>query len=690
MFKAIGSFIYRTPWWALVLFGISSLLFLAIFVTPFPVINLTQKGVDSVQKQAIQREIDSHVGQSLLGVAEEVIKGIHDNSTDPSRRLEMERALKQILRARNELENARIGVRSVTGEAANEARAAAIALAENVYEAAVEARERVEEDQQELRDTLESSNIPKAEWPKSLDQKLARARQEEQRAKKMLDKVREKLDDEKTELSIKTGPNGAASKSMPQGAEGAPLSSAGPVAPEVPPSVSTGQVPSTDQTSPQVATPLPTELRQDIKVKVASAVYRATVGSLLILLFIPLFVVIIIAKVFIGRAKHAQDEAEAKKREAEHHNFNRQLTEAKLKVLQAQVEPHFLFNTLANVQALTEVDPVAANEMIGHLIQYLRSSLPRMRQTVSTVAQEVELVVAYLNILKMRMGQRLSFSIDVSEAAANLSFPPMMLPSLVENAIKHGLEPQRLGGSIAIVVRVVGAQLILSVADTGRGLMATKEAVGGVGLTNIRERLAALYGEAGKLTLEQQADKGVIASISIPLVQSTAPAGTTDRAADAQTEVASGTATQAASKKPWVWSAVSRTHRVWGRVLSSTFVVLMILLAVIFGISWAALVSGILPININDVAIDGLQGMALGSLLLLAGFCAVAFALLVVVGVIYGLGLLLTGLLIFIPAVIIVSMFPVLAPWVLFGLLVYWIVRRRKSHQAAAASKTGE
>lgn len=695
MFKAIGNFIYRTPWWALILFGISVLLLLGIFVTPFHVLNLQHVGVDTAQKQAIQREIDSNVGQSLLGVAEEVVKSIHDGSKDPARRAEMERALKEILRARSELENARVDIRAGSGDAVKEARDVAreiaIGAAENAYEAAVEARERVEEAQEELRASLESSKIPKAEWPKSLDEKLEQARQAEERAKAKLAKVREKLGRDKSSLSITIGPDSASAPPAPEGSASAPLVPGAPeAAPVVPPAVVPPVGASAPEPSPPAVPPLPPELRQDIRVKVASAVYRATVGSLLILLFIPFFIMIVIAKVFIGRARRSQDVAEAKKREAEYHNFNRQLTEAKLKVLQAQVEPHFLFNTLANVQALTEVDPVAANKMVGHLIQYLRSSLPRMRQTVSTVAQEIELVVAYLNILKMRMGERLSFSIEVSEAAQSVSFPPMMLPSLVENAIKHGLEPQREGGSIEIVAKVVGTQLLLSVADTGRGLSSAGETVGGVGLTNIRERLAALYGDEAKLTLEQRAEKGVIATIALPVAGVTAAADGSANGDGRKPGAASVAAARGAKANSRVWSTVSSTHRAWGRVLSSTFVALIILLAVVFGIAWAALLAGILPLNINHVEIGGIEGMALGSLLLVAGFCAVALGLLVVVGVIYGLGLLLTGLLIFIPAVIVVAMFPALAPLILIGLMIYWFVRRRKRRRAAAAVKAGE
>ena len=224
-------------------------------------------------------------------------------------------------------------------------------------------------------------------------------------------------------------------------------------------------------------------------------IYRIGVGAGLILLLIPLFILAIIAKFFIDRSRAAQRLAELKRKEAEYHRMSQQVTEAKLSALQAQVEPHFLYNTLASVQALTEVDPAQANAMTGHLIQYLRNALPKMRESVSTVGQEIELVRAYLNILQMRMGKRLTFESTCRRSSMELPFPPLMLPSLVENAIKHGLEPQREGGSVAHH-RAAGAtaSLRLIVADTGRGFGETLGA--GVGLANIRERLAALYGDA--------------------------------------------------------------------------------------------------------------------------------------------------------------------------------------------------
>jgi LytS/YehU family sensor histidine kinase len=166
------------------------------------------------------------------------------------------------------------------------------------------------------------------------------------------------------------------------------------------------------------------------------------------------------------------------------------------------------------VQALTEVDPAQANQMTGHLIQYLRSSLPKMRENTSTIGQEIELVRAYLNILRMRMGDRLAFDIDCPADLASISFPPMMLPSLVENAIKHGLEPQREGGRIDVVVSrlftATGDRIRVAVKDTGRGLTdAPVQAGGGVGLTNIRGACRDLW-RARQLTPSRMSRKGLL------------------------------------------------------------------------------------------------------------------------------------------------------------------------------------
>ena len=655
MFAALSNFLHRTPWWALILLGLSVLTLLGLFVTPFQVIQLQQSGDSPEQKRAIQREIDSSFGQSVLGIAEQVVVAIHRRSKDPVHKAELDRAIQEIARARSEIEAELDDPAAARREAAREAREAAQDAAQEAYDAAVEARESIEESQQEIRRALQDAKVPSAEWPKSLDEPLKSAREAEQKAKRKLDAAQAKLADRTISINIGLG----GEKSPPKGDEAG-------LEPSIPP------VP-----APPAVLRLPNELRQDIHSKVSRDLFHIGIGAALILLFIPLFLIALVAKFFIDRARRAQELAELKKIEAEYHNFNRQITEAKLQALQAQVEPHFLYNTLANVQALTEVDPAAAHTMVGHLIQYLRASLPKMRENVSTVEQEVELAQAYLNILKMRMGERLSFAIEIEAAAKGLSFPPLMLPSLVENAIKHGLESQREGGHIDIVARIAGERLLVSVRDNGRGFAEGGEVLGGgVGLSNPRERLAALYGDAASFRIEANQPKGVVATIDVP-VAATATAAAADPASAAPARQAeSQLAAKPAAK---VWSAVVKTHGVWGRIISFTFIALLILLAVAFGISLAALASGALPMHFGDLQVNGMEGMALGSLGLLAGFAALALALFAVLALIYGLGVLFAGLLVFIPVVILIALFPALAPLILLGLLIYWYVRKRKA-----------
>jgi len=353
-----------------------------------------------------------------------------------------------------------------------------------------------------------------------------------------------------------------------------------------------------------------------------------------------------------------------------------------LQALQAQVEPHFLYNTLANVQALTEVDPPAANAMVGNLIQYLRASLPKMRENASTIEQEVERVEAFLRILKMRMGERLEFAVDVAEEARSLSFPPLILPTLVENAIKHGLEPLREGGRIDIGARVEGGRLVVSVSDNGRGLDTGADTVGGgVGLSNIRERLAALFGGSASMTLVENDPRGVVATIELPAAAATASSAAPGGGASASGPAEIGRAeARAANTGPAAkaWTTVKKTHGAWRSFISSTFVVLMVLLAVVFGVALAAMLAGVLPVKFDGMEIQGVEGMALGSLGLLAGFGVLTLAIVIVVVVIYGLGVLFAGLLIFIPVVILIALFPALSPFILLGLLIYWFVRRKR------------
>jgi LytS/YehU family sensor histidine kinase len=191
-------------------------------------------------------------------------------------------------------------------------------------------------------------------------------------------------------------------------------------------------------------------------------------------------------------------------------------------MMQAQVEPHFLFNTLASVDYLIETDPARASRMQKNLIQYLRAALPQMREGSTTLGKEVALCRSYLEILKVRMEDRLQFVITVPQGLSSAQFPPMMLQSLVENCIKHGLEPKAEGGSLTISADFANGNLRVTVADTGLGFAAGTSSGSGVGLANVRERLAALYGGRAQLIIAANTPTGTIATIEVPYTFDTA------------------------------------------------------------------------------------------------------------------------------------------------------------------------
>jgi len=188
--------------------------------------------------------------------------------------------------------------------------------------------------------------------------------------------------------------------------------------------------------------------------------------------------------------------------------------EANLKLLQAQIEPHFLFNTLSNILSLIDTSPDRGKTMLVDLIHYLRTSLSRTRHDLITLNQEIEIIQAYLNILKIRMGDRLRFRIELPDNLREQPFPPMLLQPLVENAVKHGLEPQIQGGEILIRIEEKDGLIRAEIIDSGTGLTSYSEA--GVGMTNVRERLRLLYGERGRLVIEENKPRGVKAVIEVP------------------------------------------------------------------------------------------------------------------------------------------------------------------------------
>ena len=230
-------------------------------------------------------------------------------------------------------------------------------------------------------------------------------------------------------------------------------------------------------------------------------------------LFILLSMAIKIA--YAGRVKAEAKAAEAQEVATEE-SLKRQVVEARMAAMQAQVEPHFLFNTLASIDHLIETDSARASKMQKNLIALLRASMPAMRERVTNLGRELDVVRPYLEILKVRMEERLLPQVTVPEGLYSADFPPMMLQSLVENAIKHGLEPKAEGGSLTVSAEVVHGKLAVTVADTGVGFAKAATAGTGTGLTNIRERLQLIYGDAGELKIADNAPSGTRVTIVVP------------------------------------------------------------------------------------------------------------------------------------------------------------------------------
>jgi signal transduction histidine kinase len=205
-------------------------------------------------------------------------------------------------------------------------------------------------------------------------------------------------------------------------------------------------------------------------------------------------------------------------RQAQQERMGRQLADAKLKLMQAQVEPHFLFNTLASVQQLAEHKAPEAAQLTAQLITFLRAGLASLREDTTTLAREFRAIEAYLLIMKTRMHDRLVFELDMPPALGDIVMPPAMLISLVENAIKHGIEPHPDGGKISVMARVDNERLHLTVADTGLGPgSGSATAGGGFGLDNIRQRLRVLFAGRARLTVSANVPHGFVAVIDLPL-----------------------------------------------------------------------------------------------------------------------------------------------------------------------------
>jgi hypothetical protein len=221
----------------------------------------------------------------------------------------------------------------------------------------------------------------------------------------------------------------------------------------------------------------------------------------------------------IGYFFYAKEHLKIRKEIIQQERINRlssekQAIEANLRLLQAQIEPHFLFNTLSNILSLLDTDLKKGRSMLMDLTRYLRTSLSKTRGDTTTLGQEMEMIEAYLNIFKVRMEDRLRYRIDMPNDIKDRPFPPMLVQPLVENAIRHGIEPKVEGGKITIRARANGDRLRVEISDTGTGLH--EDGPAGFGLSNVRERLQSLYGDRGRLILEENRPSGLKAIIEVP------------------------------------------------------------------------------------------------------------------------------------------------------------------------------
>ncbi len=230
-----------------------------------------------------------------------------------------------------------------------------------------------------------------------------------------------------------------------------------------------------------------------------------------------LYVAIVGAIVYLRaqRVAVANRQLSSEKRESD---VSRQLTETRLRMLQAQIEPHFLFNTLASAQQLAQKGSPDAAQLIGHLVRFLRTSIPSMREDKGALKREFEQIGAYLSIMHTRMGDRLAFSISADPQVEEFSLPPALVMTLAENAIKHGIEPAEHGGRIDVRAELRDGQIVITVADTGVGFNSTdsREVGGGLGLSNIAQRLQAIYGDTARVKLTQNTPCGCVATLTLP------------------------------------------------------------------------------------------------------------------------------------------------------------------------------
>lgn len=472
----------RTPWWRLIVGGLIVLLALLAFTAPFDSIRLERTLNTAPARQefkfAVQKQVLERARSGLMGVR------VIANDADVAR----------------EIDDAISGVERELGQPRHEVEVGSAAelkaLIDKQREEVKKNSRLVEQLSAKLR--ASASTVDADDHVEQLNLKLEAMQESVQLLQEMQSRVGEFDDTKKSTSGARVsfnvfGKSGLASVNI----GGAPVM------------------------QPVNIDPKTRELIHNTVRRDASKFIYGGVSLIVLLIF---FLLMLIARAFAGRAARGEQRAVIAESRERSESYARQLAEARLMVMRAQVEPHFLFNTLAHVQALQEIDPPQAGVMLERLISYLRAAMPTMRETTSTLGREIEVVRAYLDLLKIRMGDRLRYVINVPAELSLVSLPPTMIATLVENAIKHGLEPKKEGGTIAINARVVPAvngasdTLEVLIADDGLGLGGAQTQGTGIGLANTRERLKMLYGSAGELQVEANAPSGVRAILRVPTV----------------------------------------------------------------------------------------------------------------------------------------------------------------------------
>ena len=475
LWKGFGS----TPWWRLIVGGLIVLISMALFTVPFDSLRLQQV----LKTPAARQEIKFAVQKQVLERARSGLVGFRSIADDPSAVKEIDDAISDIERELS------VPKHEVVVKNAAELKALIDTQREDIKKNSraleqLAAKLRGNLDGEEASTNLEQLNSKLEVLQQSVDQ---------------LQEIQGRAAEFDAAVAGKSGTTDAHITISLFGKKGQAL-------------VNVTDRPVTEPTNLDPAT------RELIQSTVQHDAQKLIFGGFSFVALLTLFLLMLIARAFAGRAARGEQRAVIAESRERSESYARQLAEARLMVMRAQVEPHFLFNTLAHVQALQEIDPPQAGVMLERLISYLRAAMPTMRETTSTLGREVEVVRAYLDLLKIRMGDRLNYTINIPTELNNISFPPTMIATLVENAIKHGLEPKREGGTVAIQVRTVGEQIEVLVADNGLGLGGAQTQGTGVGLANTRERLKMLYADTGELVVEPNAPTGVRALLRVPKV----------------------------------------------------------------------------------------------------------------------------------------------------------------------------